>query len=154
MSPTDPHWASLTQNDPPPPTHNNPTDPTEAHWLSISSTEPHRASLILAEPHWAPLSHNDTYWSIRTPSYPQHSPFDTISPSVIQYYPCLPEMISNQNSSLEDKHKTLYEKEIIWDIYSKHMFDIFDKGITDATGSNDFHTKLLLLQPHYETVSP
>ena len=47
MSPTDPHWASLTQNDPPPPpplrltdSQLAPRNPTELHLSSRSPIEP------------------------------------------------------------------------------------------------------------------
>ena len=61
MSPTDPHWASLTQWSPPPspPPHRpiiTQLTTTEAHWLPISSTEPHGTPQSLTYPRGAPLS--------------------------------------------------------------------------------------------------
>ena len=50
--------------------------------------------------------------------------------------------------------KGSYKKEIIWDIYGKRTSDILEKGIADATDSDDFHAKLLSLEPRWKELCP
>ena len=45
----------------------------------------------------------------------------------------------HQKSSIADNNKASYKKEIIWEIYGKRTSDILEKGIVDATDSNDFY---------------
>ena len=56
----------------------------------------------------------------------------------------------HQKSSIADNNKASYKKEIIWDIYGKRTSDILEKGTADATDSDDFHAKLLSLEPRSE----
>ena len=60
----------------------------------------------------------------------------------------------HQKSSIADKNKASNKKEIIWDIYRKHISDILEKSIADATDSDDFHAKLLSLEPRWEKICP
>ena len=60
----------------------------------------------------------------------------------------------HQKSSIADNNKRSYKKEIIWDIYEKRTSDILEKGIADATDSDDFHAKLLSREPRWEKICP
>lgn len=60
----------------------------------------------------------------------------------------------HQKSRVADKYKSSYQKEILWDICGKRAFDIFQKSITDATNSDNFHPKLLSLLPRWEILCP
>ena len=62
--------------------------------------------------------------------------------------------ICHQKSRVADKYKSSYQKEILWDICGKRAFDIFQKSITDATNSDNFHAKLLSLLPRREILCP
>ena len=55
---------------------------------------------------------------------------------------------------IADKNKASNKKEIIWDIYRKRISDILEKSIADATDSDDFHAKLLSLEPRWEKICP
>ena len=59
----------------------------------------------------------------------------------------------HQKSSIADNNKGLCKKEIIWDIYGKCTSDILEKGIADATDSDDFHAKRLSGTTLGETLS-
>ena len=56
----------------------------------------------------------------------------------------------HQKGSRADNNKALYKKEITWDTYGKRTSDILEKGIANATDSDDFHAKLLSLKPSWE----
>ena len=60
----------------------------------------------------------------------------------------------HQKSSIADNNKGSYKKEIIWDIYEKRTSDILEKGIADATDSDDFHAKLLSREPRWDKICP
>ena len=57
----------------------------------------------------------------------------------------------HQKSSIADNNKTSYKKEII---YGKRTSDILKRGIADATDSDDFHAKLVTLEPRWKKLCP
>ena len=59
----------------------------------------------------------------------------------------------HEKSSIADNNKVSYKKEIIWDIYGKRTSDILEKGIADATDSDDFYAKLLSLEPRWKKLT-
>ena len=60
----------------------------------------------------------------------------------------------HQKSSIADNNKASYKKKIVWDIYGKHTSEILEKSIADVTDSDDFHAKLLSLEPRWEKLCP
>ena len=60
----------------------------------------------------------------------------------------------HQKSSIADNNKRSYKEQIIWDIYGKRTSDILEKGIADATDSDDLHARRLSLEPHWEKLCP
>lgn len=56
----------------------------------------------------------------------------------------------HRKSSVGDKQKPSYKKEIMWGIYETRKSGIFKKCIADVIDSDGFHTKLFSLQPPWE----